>query len=43
MKDNNSYVYKFGYIIGSVTAVCAGLCICGVIVAATIRFLTWLF
>ena len=37
------YVYKLGYIIGSVVAICAGMCMCGVVIAATLRFFSWLF
>lgn len=38
---------KFGYIVGQITAAillsCTALCLSGIAVALTIKFLTWIF
>ena len=41
MSDN--FIRKLGYAIGIIMATCVALCVCGVVVAATFKFLTWLF
>lgn len=43
MKDDKPFSYRLGQFLGGVLLTCAVVCIAGLLIALTLKFLVWIF